>query len=201
MATDNTNEVTLWIQQLDQETLDAFEKIWQHFYRRLVEFSGAKLKAAPRKEADEEDVAVSAMHSLYNGIQAGRFPILRNRDDLWKILLTIAGAKAKKQIRRLMAQKRGGGSVRGESIFMMSNEQAGDGLANLPGIEPTPEFAELVSVECEERLKQLEDDVLSRVAVLKLQGFSNDEIALEIPCAVRTVERKLTRIRAIWSEE
>lgn len=200
MSVDHDNEITLWIDQLDQEAPDAFEKIWQHFYQRLVEHSARSLKAAPRRESDEEDVAVSAMHSLYRGVQAGRFPVLRNRDDLWKVLLTITGAKAKKQIRRLMTQKRGGGEVRGESVFLMKDDGASGGLANFADAEPTPEFAELVSIECEERLDQLDDDVLRQIAVLKLQGYSNEEIATEIPCAVRSVERKLARIRTIWAE-
>ena len=197
----NNNEITLWIKLLDQETPEAFERVWQHFYERLVEYSARKLKAAPRREADEEDIAVSAMHSLHRGLQEGRFPLLRNRDDLWKVLLTIAGAKANQQMRRQLAQKRGGGDVRGESVFMASNGESTAGLANVVGAEPTPEFAELVSLECEERLEQLNDDVLQRIALLKLQGYSNEEIAAQIPCALRSVERKLARIRAIWSEE
>lgn len=196
----NNNEITLWIKQLDQETPEAFERVWQHFYERLVEYSARKLKAAPRREADEEDIAVSAMHSLHRGLQEGRFPVLRNRDDLWKVLLTIAGAKANQQMRRQLTQKRGGGDVRGESVFLVASDEARQGLANFAGAEPTPEFAELISIECEERLDQLPDDVLRQIALLKLQGYSNEEIAEQIPCALRSVERKLARIRGIWTE-
>jgi DNA-directed RNA polymerase specialized sigma24 family protein len=44
-------------------------------------------------------------------------------------------------------------------------------------------------------------DSLREIALLKLEGHSNQEIANRIECGLRTVERKLQGIRAIWSEE
>ncbi len=50
------------------------------------------------------------------------------------------------------------------------------------------------------RLLGLLDDPLRRIALWKLDGYTNEEIAGAgmMDCAVRTVERKLERIRGIW---
>ena len=69
------------------------------------------------------------------------------------------------------------------------------------GIEPTPDFATQVADECRRLLDLLGDDSLRRVAVWKMEGYSNDEIAERLDCSRRTVARKLEAIRILWSEE
>ena len=49
--------------------------------------------------------------------------------------------------------------------------------------------------------KTLEDDGLRQIAVWKMEGYENDEIARRLGCGVRTVERKLGVIRAIWQAD
>jgi DNA-directed RNA polymerase specialized sigma24 family protein len=197
---DPDDEVTVWMQKLAEGEPEGAEQIWKHYYEKLVRYADRKLGNLPKREVDEEDIAASAMHSLHRGVQAGRFPQFANRDDLWKILLTITSRKASKRIRHQLAQKRGGGLVRGESVFLKA-EDVGAGLNNFAGCEPTPEFAEMVSSECEELLEQLGDEKLREIALLKLQGYTNEEIAAEQGCAVRSIERKLNRIRALWADE
>jgi DNA-directed RNA polymerase specialized sigma24 family protein len=46
----------------------------------------------------------------------------------------------------------------------------------------------------------LEDDELRAIARLKLEGFTNPEIAERLGVVERTVERRLNRIRRQWSE-
>ena len=67
------------------------------------------------------------------------------------------------------------------------------------GAEPSPEMAALVAEECEELLNRLEDETLKRVALLKLEGYGKEEIAEALGCGIRTVERKLERIRKKWA--
>ena len=67
--------------------------------------------------------------------------------------------------------------------------------------EPTPEFAALFAEEFECRLKQLDNESLCRVALLKLEGYTNDEIAEKLGVSRRTIDRKLAGIRAIWRRE
>jgi DNA-binding CsgD family transcriptional regulator len=44
----------------------------------------------------------------------------------------------------------------------------------------------------------LKDPDLRQIALWKLAGYTNAEIATQLDCTLRTVERKLERIRAHW---
>ena len=44
-------------------------------------------------------------------------------------------------------------------------------------------------------------DSLRQVAVWKMEGYGNDEIAQKLDCSRRTVARKLEAIRIVWSKE
>ena len=55
--------------------------------------------------------------------------------------------------------------------------------------------------QCERLLMKLDDEVLRNIAQQKLEGYTNQEIADRLEVRLRTVERKLARIRAEWSSE
>jgi DNA-binding CsgD family transcriptional regulator len=46
----------------------------------------------------------------------------------------------------------------------------------------------------------LSDQSLRQIAIWKLDGYTNQEIAERLGCALRTVQRKLERIQAYWSK-
>jgi DNA-directed RNA polymerase specialized sigma24 family protein len=69
------------------------------------------------------------------------------------------------------------------------------------GEEPTPEFAAQVAEEYQRLLDLLGEDSLRQVAILKMEGCTNDEVAERLDCSRRTVARKLETIRIIWSKE
>ena len=175
-----------------------FDKAWTQYYEKLVRVARSRLGAASRRDADEEDVAASAMKSFYRGITAGRIPRLDDPDDLWKMLLTITVRKANKRVRYQTAERRGEGKVRGESVFNRDGDNGHAGIEQIIAAEPTPEFSEQVVTQCQDMLDQLEDDRLALIALMKFEGFTNEEIAAELDCAVRNVERKLFRIRLQW---
>ena len=50
-------------------------------------------------------------------------------------------------------------------------------------------------------LALLGDPELRKVAVWKMEGYSNEEIASKLDCVPRTVERKLRMIRSLWEKE
>lgn len=191
--------VTRWLGQLAEGDPLAVQRIWEQYYGRLVRLARKKLGDSSRRVADEEDVALSAFHSFCRGAAAGRFPRLDDRHDLWKLLVTITARKASAQMRRQHRQKRGGGAVRGESVFARGDSSdRTSGLGQVMGEEPTPAVAAMVAEQCEHLLECLDSESLRQVALYKLEGYSNEEIARELDCAPRTVERKLARIRDLW---
>ena len=175
-------------------------RLWERYFDQLVLSARGKLRAASRRVADEEDVALVAFNSFCNGVRDGRFPRLNDRDDLWQILMMLTARKAMDQRRHDEADKRGGGVVRGESVFHSNGMREG-GIEQVVGESPTPEFAMAVSEEMEVLLSSLNDDQLREIALAKLDGNSNVEISESFDISLRSVERKLKLIRRIWSED
>ncbi len=77
-------------------------------------------------------------------------------------------------------------------------DEGGTGLERIIGPEPTPEFTAMVAEEYRRLLDGLGDDSLRQVAVWRMEGFTNDEIAARLGCARRTVARRLDLIRKTW---
>ncbi len=200
---DTTHQITQILQGVWEGDEAAAELIWREYFSGLVRLARRKLKGLPRRAVDEEDVAASAMFSFYRGMQAGRFDKLDNRHDLWKLLVTITARKACKHRRRELADIRGGGDVRGESVFVRTeaDEERAPGLGDVAGTEPTPDMACMLVENCNRALERLGNETLRRIAVWTLEGYGTDEIAKKLGCSRRTVERKLERIRDKWSRE
>jgi DNA-directed RNA polymerase specialized sigma24 family protein len=52
--------------------------------------------------------------------------------------------------------------------------------------------------ECRRLLDNLGDETLRTLAVGKLEGYTNTDLAGRLGCSLATVERKLALIRRIW---
>ena len=196
------NSVTQWIDALKAGDEAAAAKLWRRYYQRLKNLARKRLGTSPRRAADEEDVALSAFHSFCQGLQGERFPDLRDRDDLWRLVVCITERKVYCQIRDQGRRKRGSGLVAGESALL--NPQASSaraGFDDLAGPEPTPEFAAEMCEAVNCLLGRLADDQLRQIALDKLDGYSNEEIAQRIGRALTTVERRLRLIRKTWLKE
>jgi DNA-directed RNA polymerase specialized sigma24 family protein len=192
--------ISQWVLGAKQGDSQAIAALWNCFFQRLVRLARQRLSATPRRVADEEDVALSAFASFCRAAQAGRFPDLADRHGLWRLLIRLTAEKAVDQARRAGRAKRGGGRVRGESAFAHGDESGIDqGLAQVIGDAPTPEFAAMVAEECARLLERLDDD-LRPVALAKMQDYTNVEIAQNLCCSLSTVERSLRLIRKIWQQ-
>ncbi|MGO9113047.1 MAG: sigma-70 family RNA polymerase sigma factor [Thermoguttaceae bacterium] len=196
------DSVSQWIIGLKAGNELAATKLWQRYYQRLLALARKKLDGSPRRVADEDDVVISAFQSFCQKAKEDRFPDLRDRDDLWHLIVCITEGKAYDQLKDQGRKKRGSGWVRGESAFVDSRASSpGAGIDEVAGPEPTPEFAAEM-VEAVDRLfDQLADDQLRQIALHKLEGYTNEEIANKIGCAPSTVKRRLRLIRKRWQRE
>jgi DNA-directed RNA polymerase specialized sigma24 family protein len=202
MNTEHLGSVTHWIGALKAGDDAAAQRLWERYFGELVRLARAKLGAIPRVEADEEDIALSAFHSFFQGAARGRFPRLDDRHDLWSLLVTITARKALDQAERQRRKKRGGGRVRGESDLAGGSPQTREAvLEQVMGREPTPAFAALVADECRRLLEALGDETLRRIALLRMEGYADPEIAARLGCGLRAVGRKLDLIRKTWLRE
>ena len=197
----DTSPVTVWLRRLEAGDAQAAQPLYQHFCVRLQELARRRIPAKVRSVYDHDDASASAFHSLFLGIREQRYQ-LRDRTDIWRLLLTIAERKIAHRIRDELRDKRDMRRVVQESVFLrLPKEQGGDvpaGMDSLTGREPTPEFAAEVSDTCDALLAALPDDKSRQIALLKLERHTSDEVAAKLGCSRRTVQRKLLVIRRTW---
>jgi DNA-directed RNA polymerase specialized sigma24 family protein len=166
----------------------------------LVVRARQKLRGLPRRAADEEDVALSAFDKFCRAAEQGRFPDLADRDDLWQLLLLLTDHKATDLARRERRCKRGRGQVLDEAACTDSPSADGP-LAQAADPAPDPAFAALLADECQRLLGLLSHGELQRVALLKMEGHTVEEIVAQLGRVPRTVKRRLQLIRQIWEKE
>ncbi len=193
------HSITRLLDRFQEGDSVAIEQLYERYIDRLQRLGKRKLGAHARRVADEEDLAVSAFHEFIRSARKDRFERLDDRDDLWQILAMIMTRKAIAQLRRYRTLKRGGGLVRGESAWH-TGAREDLGLSQLPGPVAEPDLAAMAQEEFEARLAELPDDRFRQIAIGKLQGQTNREIADELGIALRSVERKLNLIRHRWEK-
>lgn len=179
--------ITQWIREARGSNTVAEHGLWDHYFDRVVRLARSRMFSVQASVYDEEDTAVSAMNSLFRGIRKQRFPDLQDRHNLWRILIVITNRKLRAQWRRQSTK----GRPKGEDCVNLN-------LNEILCEEPTPVFVAEMMEETEKLLDSLQDDRLRRIAVMRMDGFSNDEIAERLGCTSRTVLRKLERIRDLW---
>lgn len=195
-------DITRWIAGLKAGQPEAARRLWEGYFHKLVRVVERRLPAQARRVFDEEDVALSAFESFYAGVAEERFPELNGRGNLWAILVVIATCKAHAYVAAQNRHKRGSGKVRGDSVFLDAGD-AGElaGFDGIAGREPTPAFVAEASEACEQLLDSLGDEMLRNLAILKLQGYTIDELAAQTGCTKRAVQRRLEIIRTTWREQ
>jgi RNA polymerase sigma factor (sigma-70 family) len=194
MSTSSFGSVTFWIAQLKAGRRQAVEELWRRYFERLTGVARRKLTRAAQQLADEEDVCLSAFDSFCRAAEAGRFPDLQDRDDLWWILVMLARRKAVNLVKHEQTDKRGGG--RRQSL----PEDGESAFNTIIFDEPDPGLAAQVAEQCQRLLAMLDDDQHREIALLKLEGYTNEEISANLGRSVATVERKLKRIRECWND-
>jgi DNA-directed RNA polymerase specialized sigma24 family protein len=184
--------ITTWLGKLAEGDRPAAERLWRRYFHRLVDLARVRLRDAPRRVADEEDVALSAFDSFCRRAEQGQFPDLADREGLWALLMTITARKASRLLRDQQRHKRGGpGAGAGRDIDW----------AEVLGREPSPDVAAELAEQYGRLLDALPAAGLRRVAVWRTEGYSVEEIAGKLECSPRSVKRKAQLIRDIWQKE
>src|SRR5262245_7022289 len=109
--------ISLWIRSLNSGERGAAQKLWDRYAGLLLELAKAKLSDVPKGHADEEDIAQNVFASVCRGAAAGRLREVKNRDELWWLLLAVTRQKVANHVRRETTQKRGTGRVRTETAL------------------------------------------------------------------------------------
>ena len=187
----SNGSVTQWIDLFRTGDEQAAARLWKRYFAPLVTVARSKLSGVPGSALDAEDVALSAFHALYRAASAQRLPELSDREGLWQVLMVIASGKVVDAKRREFSLKRGGGQALRSAVELENV---------MHGSDSDPAVAAMIADQFEHLLGLLEERELKEIAILKMEGFTNDEIAKKLQSSDRMVKRRLMVIRRIWED-
>ena len=121
---------------------------------------------------------------------------MADRDGLWRLLVVITARKAAHHGRDCATPEARRGTT--------AEPPGGDAEPSLEQIasrEPSPEFAAQAAEECRRLFGLLGDGELERIALLKMEGYTVEQIAQQMGYVPRTIKRKMRLIRTLWEQE
>lgn len=190
--TETGGSITLFLHQMMAGNEEAVSTLWQRFLPRLLGLARKTLASRPQRMADVDDAVQSAFASFWKRAADGEFGDQLDRYNMWNLLGTITVRKSLRQARHERAAKRGGGRVMTEGGL----KRPGGNPGSLDDFSGSCSPAEL-DINTTELLESLSDE-LRQIAVLRLLGYRNSEIAEQLDCSERTIDRKLESIRQQW---
>jgi RNA polymerase sigma factor (sigma-70 family) len=188
------------LEELRRGDAGALGRICDRYYEQLAVVARRKLTGFARRVADEFAIANEVLQEFHERMLDGDFDNVTNRTDLFPLLIRLTHDKVIDEIRRLGAQKRGGGRTRGNSIFVQNGEQLAGDFDRVRGVFESPSTRQIVIDQLQSLLQRLPDETMRAVFLLRAEGYTNDEIARELKISVATVERKRRRIKDLLDD-
>lgn len=166
-------------------------RIHVDYFPRLRRLSQRLLQGLTSANAEADDVVQSAIMSLCMYMRGESAPPNKGRDDVWRLLCRIAACKAS---RRRQRQTRG---LRGGRLVAMTDVAAvGDGVRADDILEDlTTEDIDLVLQDAIEQL----DESLRPIALMVMEGRTQQEISEVLNVSRRTVVRKFDLVKRLLS--
>lgn len=162
---------------------DATQEVVQRYSARLLGVARKLVGNKLQRRVDDEDIVQSALVTFFRRIEDGEF-VIRDHEDIWRLLVTITVRKAQKQGRHNSAEQRD-----------VAREANGAWLAAAFSRAPGPVEAIVFSEIIEDLARALENEKYGLVLEMILSGKTKADIAAELGISKRTVDRVLARVR------
>ena len=189
---DNPEEnalVELW-RQGDE---NAARAIVDRYVDRLMTLARRRLSQRLASRVDPEDIVQSAFRSFFARAKEGRF-VFAEQDDLCKLLVRMTLHKTLRQVAFHKAAKRN------PSAETEQGEHHQERLLALLDGEPTAETEVAFLDQLEHFFAQLRPQE-RQILEMRMQGYSNDEIAAQLGIYDRKIRRVIEHVRAIAEKE
>ena len=166
----------------------AVRQFYDEYAAALESLAARNLSTPIRRRVDADDIVQSACRTFFRRAKEGQFQ-LADSEGLWRLMTVITLAKVREQTRFHLRKRR---SLRQEQQLDASSDSS-------PGYtpaaaDPSPAAAAEFSEQFENLLRSLDAEE-QQVVDLKLQQFTNDEVALKLHCSERTVRRLVKRVQ------
>jgi RNA polymerase sigma factor (sigma-70 family) len=170
----------------------AAEVLFDRYAIRLVALVASRLNRRYRSQIDPDAVMQSAMGSFFNAARHSRIQVSRSV-SLWRLLATFARRKLARSIERHSASKRGGERTRVplDEVFNQPPSASSRFSSFAANDSDADELLDQLRAE-------LPADQFSVVEAL-LAGLTQQEIAKSLGIDERTVRRRISRVRKLFS--
>lgn len=172
---------------------NAARQLFDHYVNRLLPLARLRLSQRLASRVDPEDIVQSVFRTFFKRLKAGEFHI-QEADDLCKLLVRITMHKTLRQVAFHKAGKRNFAMETGQG------NESQDQMLQLLGRDPGPDVTVTFLNQLEHflgRLQPMERDILE----LRMQGFTNEEIAEKLGIYDRKIRRVIERVRALAEQE
>ena len=205
-CTDSEPTVTQYIEGLKVGDQSVSQQTWERFISRLIRLAYQKLRAANQSVAHDEDNVSIVFANIVAQLRQGHLPQWNDRHDLWQVLARQVNLRSHSDWIRLERTSSRMDSTPLDSLSIThitgevrNGQAARSNIESFPNISPTREMASGLIELFRNRLKLLTNRSYREIALLKMQNLTNREIADRLKLGLRTVERRLEAVRAIWT--
>ena len=181
--------IDLW-RRGDQE---AARQIVERYVDRLLMLARGRISQRLSSRVDAEDIVQSVFRTFFFRVKDGQF-VFADQDDLCKLLVRITLHKTLRQVAFHKAAKRD------PSQETDQGEHHAEQLMALLDSEPSPE-ATVAFLDLLEHFLAQHGAQEREILEMRLQGYSNDEIAKKLGVYDRKIRRVIEHIRAIAEKE
>lgn len=189
--------ITRWLWRMERGDQSTLSRLFQFYHHQLLRVAQTALGNHNRRVADEDDLVAEVLGEFFLDGLAGDLPLLKSREDALWMLWSRVQCRARNMVRDANRQCRGGGRVRGDSVFRDLSADGGRGFDQLPGTNPPVDECLILQEELAElhgRFLDCLGPALAPTAQLWLQGQTPAQIAEEVGISISSVYRKLRRI-------
>jgi RNA polymerase sigma factor (sigma-70 family) len=189
---DRPHDLTL-AEQCQQGDPQAFEEVFARYSERLMRVAKSRISERLATRIEAEDLVQSVFRTFFGHVRENRF-VFNEENDLWRLLVSITLNKLRNKVDWHTAAKR---NVDIETSLSPSDSRPS--AFDVDGETPSPEAVVMFMDLLEHFMAELRESD-RKILELRIQSYTQEEIAQEVGCTERTVRRVLERIRKVAEE-
>ena len=179
-----------WAHQLANGDPEVAAEFWEQYGERLRRLADRYLSSRLQRRVGPDDIVQSACRTFLRRAQQGDFQ-RSDSESLWRLMCAITVAKARQKARFHHRQKR---ALDAEQ-YLDGGSDSERGAREMASREPEPDEAAGFADQLQRLLSEMEEEQ-QQLVQLKLQNYTNLEIADSLGCSERTVRRILKGVKS-----
>jgi RNA polymerase sigma-70 factor (ECF subfamily) len=168
----------------------AYAEFWERYGQRLKGVVRSKFPISLKRRLEPDDLVQSACRSFFRRATAGQLE-LSDGESLWRLICAIALNKMKMKQRFHYAQRRG---VTRERDLASEPHDSNSDMYEPAAKGDSPDDAAMFADQLEQIMLLL-NTTEQQILQLRLEDFTNEEIADQLRRSERTVRRILKRLQ------